>query len=69
MLVMPTAAAEDPPETPEPPPETPQAPMLPPGGSFYDDDRIPAEPYIEAIAEIGVTRGCNPPANSRFCPE
>ena len=67
MLAMPTAAAED--ETPEPPPEAPQVPMLPPGGSFYDDDRIPAEGYIEAIAEIGVTRGCNPPANSRFCPE
>ncbi|MGI9529425.1 MAG: VanW family protein [Acidimicrobiia bacterium] len=42
---------------------------LPPGGTFFDDDLLPAEGYIEAIAEIGVTRGCNPPANSRFCPK
>ena len=27
------------------------------------------EPYIEALAASGVTRGCNPPANDRFCPD
>jgi hypothetical protein len=42
---------------------------LPPGGSFHDDNKIPEEGYIEAIAAIGVTRGCNPPTNDRFCPE
>ena len=42
---------------------------LPPGGTFIDDDLIPAEGYIEAIAAVGVTKGCNPPANDKFCPE
>ncbi len=26
------------------------------------------EGYIEAIAARGITRGCNPPANDRYCP-
>ncbi|KAA3635169.1 MAG: hypothetical protein DWP92_11465, partial [Armatimonadetes bacterium] len=42
---------------------------LPPGGTFLDDDLMVEEGYIEAIAAIDVTRGCNPPANDRFCPE
>jgi hypothetical protein len=42
---------------------------LPPGGSFSDDNKIPEEGYIEAIAAIGVTKGCNPPTNDRFCPD
>ncbi len=42
---------------------------LPPGGSFFDDDGSVHEGYIEAIAALGVTRGCNPPANDRYCPE
>ncbi len=41
---------------------------LPPGGTFVDDDDNVHEGYIEAIAEEGVTRGCNPPANDRYCP-
>ena len=41
---------------------------LPPGGTFVDDDGLAEEGYIEAIAAIGVTLGCNPPANDRFCP-
>lgn len=41
---------------------------LPPGGTFTDDNRIAEEGYIEAIAAIGVTRGCNPPVNNKFCP-
>lgn len=41
---------------------------LPPGGSFVDDDGRSQEGYIEALAATGVTRGCNPPANDRFCP-
>ncbi len=42
---------------------------LPPGGSFLDDDEMWQEPYIEALAASGVTRGCNPPADDRFCPD
>ena len=35
---------------------------------FVDDDGHLFEPYIEMLATAGVTRGCNPPANDRFCP-
>jgi N-acetylmuramoyl-L-alanine amidase/S-layer homology domain len=41
---------------------------VPPGGTFVDDDASPHEPNIEAIAAMGVTKGCNPPANDRYCP-
>ena len=41
---------------------------LPPGGSFTDDDGNIHEGSIEAIAAEGITRGCNPPTNDRFCP-
>lgn len=37
-------------------------------GTFVDDDRLAAEPDIETIAALGITRGCNPPDNDRFCP-
>lgn len=39
-----------------------------PGGSFTDDDGNVHEPYIEAIAAEGITKGCNPPANDLYCP-
>jgi hypothetical protein len=42
---------------------------LPPGGSFVDDDTSPHQQAIEAITSAGITRGCNPPLNTRFCPE
>ncbi len=42
---------------------------LPPGGTFVDDDLLKEEGYIEAIAALGITKGCNPPANDEFCPE
>jgi hypothetical protein len=42
---------------------------LPPGGTFTDDNGNTFEGAIEAIAAEGVTRGCNPPANTRFCPD
>jgi hypothetical protein len=44
---------------------------LPPSGSnpFVDDDGHWAESNIGAIADAGITKGCNPPANDRFCPE
>ena len=38
-------------------------------GSFSDDDGSVHEANIEAIAAVGITRGCNPPANDRFCPD
>jgi hypothetical protein len=41
---------------------------LPPGGTFIDDNLSAQEPFIEAIAAAGITRGCNPPADDRFCP-
>ncbi len=41
---------------------------LAPGGTFTDDDQIVHEGGIEAIAADGITVGCNPPFNDRFCP-
>ncbi len=41
----------------------------PPGGTFVDDDGYAEEGYVEAIAVAGITAGCNPPANDRFCPD
>ena len=37
-------------------------------GTFYDDDDSIFESNIESIAMVGVTKGCNPPFNDRFCP-
>jgi len=42
---------------------------LPPGGTFVDDNDSIHEGSIEAIAAIGVTLGCNPPVNDRYCPD
>ena len=41
---------------------------LPPGGTFIDDDSHIFEGAIEAIAAEGITKGCNPPTNDKFCP-
>jgi hypothetical protein len=38
-------------------------------GRFMDDDSSTFVNNIESIAETGVTRGCNPPFNDRFCPK
>jgi len=38
------------------------------GDRFMDDDSSIFEGSIESIAEAGITIGCNPPANTRFCP-
>ncbi len=35
---------------------------------FVDDNGSMFEPSIQAIAGAGITVGCNPPANDRFCP-
>lgn len=37
-------------------------------GSFVDDDQSTHRDAIEELVAIGVTRGCNPPRNDRFCP-
>ncbi len=42
---------------------------LPPGGTFTDDDGHIFEGAIEAIAAEGITKGCNPPTNDKFCPD
>lgn len=42
---------------------------LPPGGTFIDDNGHVFEGDIEAIFAEGITLGCNPPDNNRFCPE
>jgi hypothetical protein len=41
---------------------------LPAGGTFVDDNGSPHEGNIEAIFSAAITRGCNPPANDRYCP-
>ena len=38
------------------------------GARFIDDDGNPHESDIEAIAALGITKGCNPPLNDRYCP-
>lgn len=38
-------------------------------GRFSDDDGNVHEPNIEVIAELGITLGCNPPDNDRYCPD
>ncbi len=35
---------------------------------FVDDDGSQFEDAISRIAAVGITRGCNPPVNDRFCP-
>jgi hypothetical protein len=39
------------------------------GNSFTDDDGSVFAADIERLAAAGVTKGCNPPANDRFCPD
>ena len=38
-------------------------------GTFFDDDDSVFQTAIEALAASGITEGCNPPANDRFCPD
>jgi hypothetical protein len=38
-------------------------------GTFIDDDGSTFESEIEWLAAEGITRGCNPPSNTRFCPD
>lgn len=42
---------------------------IPPySGQFYDDDGNKHEADIDKIYSAGITRGCNPPTNNRYCP-
>lgn len=36
---------------------------------FTDDDGHVLEGAINRVAQSGITQGCNPPSNDRFCPE
>jgi hypothetical protein len=45
------------------------APCAPTSGRFIDDDGSIFEADIERLAAAGITRGCNPPTNDRFCPD
>lgn len=38
-------------------------------GAFMDDDGSVFEADIEWLARTGITRGCNPPLEDRFCPD
>jgi hypothetical protein len=42
---------------------------IPPGDRFVDDDGSTFESDIEWLAAQGITKGCNPPVNDRFCPD
>src|SRR5690606_39316403 len=39
------------------------------GDKFVDDNGSVFEGDIDRLATAGVTRGCNPPKNDRFCPD
>jgi hypothetical protein len=38
------------------------------GDWFTDDDSSIFEHDIDCLATAGVTKGCNPPDNTRYCP-
>ena len=38
------------------------------GDLFIDDDLSIFENDIDRLGTAGVTRGCNPPTNNRYCP-
>jgi hypothetical protein len=40
-----------------------------PSTDFVDDDDSIFEADIEKLAAAGITKGCNPPVNDRFCPD
>ncbi len=44
-------------------------PPAPTGERFFDHLGSVHAADIESLAAAGITRGCNPPANDRFCPE
>ncbi len=58
--------ADDPPAD-DPPVEDP--PVVVAVGTFIDDDDSVHQANIEIIAELGITKGCNPPDNDKYCPQ
>jgi hypothetical protein len=38
------------------------------GDQFVDDNGSPFENAINRLGSAGLTKGCNPPANDRYCP-
>jgi len=50
-------------------PEYPPPPSGGTSGMFVDDDKSTFESDIEWLAETGITKGCNPPMNDRYCPD
>jgi hypothetical protein len=44
-------------------------PVPPPPDFFIDDSDSVFEADIDWMAAVGITKGCNPPANDRFCPD
>jgi hypothetical protein len=38
-------------------------------GAFWDDEGSVHEANIDIIADEGITKGCNPPDNDRYCPD
>ncbi len=45
-----------------------EAPGASGDGTFWDDDGSIFEADIESLAAAGITAGCNPPTNNRYCP-
>jgi hypothetical protein len=45
-----------------------EAPGATGNGTFWDDDGSIFEEAIERVAAAGITKGCNPPTNNRYCP-
>lgn len=39
------------------------------GGDLFDDDGSTFENDIDKLGTAGVTKGCNPPENTEFCPD
>jgi len=46
-----------------------EAPGITGDGTFWDDDGSIFEADIEKLAAAGITEGCNPPTNNRYCPD
>ena len=43
--------------------------VIPMGGRFFDDDGNTHEGAIEVLGELDITRGCNPPYDTAYCPD
>ena len=39
------------------------------GDPFTDDNRLIFEADIDRLGTAGVTKGCNPPTNTMYCPD